>query len=181
MAQKRHPFPQYFLNIWSGIWTTFVGMKLTFGYLFRKPVTLLYPEERPVVPEGYRGLHALDEAKCHVCGGCSKACPVNCITVESVGKGKDQLITSFRIDYSKCLFCDLCTVPCPTAAIHMTKEYDAAGRTRQGCTIELARIKSAEEIAVHEAMLAAKEAEKKAKAEADKKAKEAAAAAEKSN
>ena len=127
---------------------------------------MLYPEERPVVPEGYRGIHGFDEAKCHVCGGCAKACPVDCISIESIGKGKDQLLTRFTIDYGKCLFCELCTVPCPTAAIHMTQTYDLAGRTREGCVLALSRPKSAEEIAAHHAMLAAKEAEKKAKAEA---------------
>lgn len=177
MARKRHPFAQYFADVWSGIATTVIGMKLTFKYLFRKPVTMLYPEERPEVPEGYRGIHVLIENKCAVCGGCAKACPVGCITIESIGKGKDQLLTRFDIDYSKCLFCDLCTSPCPSAAIAMSQAYDASTTTREGCVLHLARPKSAEEIAAHNAMLAAKEAEKKAKAEAEKKAKEAAAAA----
>jgi len=50
-----------------------------------------------------------------------KSCPVDCIKVEAIGKGKDQMLTRFDIDYGKCLFCDLCTAPCPTSAIHMTK------------------------------------------------------------
>lgn len=166
--QKRNSFVRYFADLWSGIATTIVGMNLTFWYLFRKPITMRYPEVRPVVPEGYRGIHGLDESKCHVCGGCAKACPVDCITIESIGKGKDQLMTRFDIDYGKCLFCELCTAPCPTNAIHMTKDFDFAGRTREGCVIHLARPKTGEEIAAHHAMLAAKEAEKKAKAEAAK-------------
>lgn len=168
-APKRNAFARYMSDLWSGVITTVVGMKLTFGYLFKKPVTLLYPEVRPDVPEGYRGLHGLDETKCHVCGGCAKSCPVDCIKIESIGKGKDQMLVRFAIDYGKCLFCELCTVPCPTAAIHMTKVYDLATLTHEGCVVNLARPKSAGEIAAHEALLAAREAEKKAKADAAKK------------
>jgi NADH-quinone oxidoreductase subunit I len=172
---------RYFADLWAGIWTTLVGMKVTGRYLFRKPVTMRYPEERPVVPEGYRGIHALREDHCHVCQGCAKACPVACIIIESVGKGKDQLITKFQIDYSKCLFCDLCMQPCPTGSLHMTQTYDLASLTRAECVLDLMRPKSAEEIAAFQAALAAKEAEKKAKAEAEaaEKAAAAKAAAEK--
>ena len=49
------------------------GLKITFGHLFKKPVTLQYPDERPKVAARFRGLHALNvshnKAKCVACHG----------------------------------------------------------------------------------------------------------------
>lgn len=177
-SQKRHPFVEYFADIWAGIATTYVGMRLTLGYFFSKPVTMRYPEVRPEVPKGYRGLHGYNEEKCLVCRACEAACPVDAIVIEAAGKGKDALVTRFDVDYSKCLFCELCTIPCPSACIWMTEEYDLSRTAREDCTIHFARPKTAEEVAAHHAMLAQKEAEKKAKLEAAKKEKAAALATE---
>jgi NADH-quinone oxidoreductase subunit I len=165
---KRNPLSQYFADVWAGVVTTWLGMKLTLRYCVGKPVTMLYPEERPVVPRGYRGIHVFDEHKCSVCRGCAAACPVDCITIEALGRGKDVFLTRFDIDYSKCLFCDLCTPPCPTEAILMGREFDLAGYTRDDMIVKFARPKTPAEIARHEAYLAQKEAEKKAKLEAAK-------------
>lgn len=165
MSRARNPFTEYFANLWAGIVTTFVGMRLTLHYCLReKPVTMEYPEVRPVVPETYRGIHGFDESKCAVCKACAAACPVDCITIEHIGRGKDAMLTRFDIDYGKCLFCELCTVPCPVEAIFMTTQYDLARPTRNGCVLHFARPKTPEELAAHDAMLAQKEVEKKAKA-----------------
>lgn len=173
MMKRRNPFSQYWANVWSGIATTFIGMKLTLGYIFRKKFTMCYPEERPEVPESHRGLHKLNEQGCLVCMACAKACPVDAIKIESVGRGRDAMPTRFDVEYSKCLFCALCTESCSNSSIAMTKEWDFAGPTREGTTLSLIRAKSADEIKAHEALLAQKEAEKKAKAaEAAKKAAE---------
>ena len=169
MSDKhKSPFVEYFANVWAGILTTYVGMRLTMRYFFRKSVTMEYPEVRPVIPAGHRGLHGFDESKCFICRGCEKACPVDCFSIEAIGRGKDVLITRFDIDYSRCLFCDLCTIPCPNVAIWMSERFDLAGYSRENCTVHFTRPKSAEEIAAHQAMLAKKEAEKKAKLEAAK-------------
>lgn len=165
---QTNPVAEYFQQVWNGLHTTVVGMRLTWKYMFRRPVTLMYPEERPIVPPGHRGIHGYDEAKCISCDMCANACPVSCIYIKSVGKGKDALMTQFDIDYTKCLFCDLCTEPCPTECIWMTQEYDLASYSKTDCIVNFARTKSADEIAAHEVVLAAKEAEKKAKAAAKK-------------
>ena len=91
---------------------------------------------------------------------CAAACPVSCIYIQSVGRGKDALMTQFDIDYTKCLFCDLCTPPCPTECIWMTQEYDLASYSKEDCTINFARTKTEEEIAAHKVLLEKKEEEK---------------------
>lgn len=157
---RRNPIAQYFADIWSGIATTYTGMRLTLRYFFSKPVTLKYPEQRPVVPETHRGLHAYYEEKCGLCRRCAMVCPVDCITIETAGRGKDQIATKFAIDYSRCLFCNLCAEACQSAAIVLTESYDLSGGSREGCKREFARPKSEQEIAELNERIAKKAAEK---------------------
>jgi NADH-quinone oxidoreductase subunit I len=173
---RKSPFAQYFVNLWAGIMTTYVGMRLTFKHMFRPTETLRYPEARPEIPAGHRGIHVYDESQCSGCKLCARACPVDCITVESVGRGKDSMISRYDIDYTKCLFCELCTEPCPTQCILMGPDYDLSRYTREDCVVHFARPKSKEEVDALLAEIARKEAEKKAKLAAQK---AAAAAAEK--
>jgi NADH-quinone oxidoreductase subunit I len=177
---KRNPVAQYFSEVYQGVATTLLGMKLTLGYFFRKPVTMLYPEARPVVPKSARGLHEFDEEKCLACKQCMIVCPVDCLVIENEGRGKDSLVTRYDIDYQRCLFCNLCCEACPTEALWMTEKWDLASYSRGGLVVRFARKKTNEEIARFRAEFDAKEAEKKRKAaEAKKKADEAKAAAAK--
>ena len=65
----------------SGIFT---GMGVTLRNLFRPKVTLQYPEERPHIPDRWRGRLDLiydpfGEHKCEVCFQCAQVCPVEAI------------------------------------------------------------------------------------------------------
>ena len=172
MTAKQHPVKLYFSNLWQGIATTWKGMALTGRYFFLPKATLRYPEERPIVPPAHRGIHRYGEDQCTLCMACVNACPVDCILIESVGKGKDGLKLKYDIDYSKCLFCNLCCEACKPECIHMSEDYDIAAATRDGCVLHFARVKNAAEIAAQHELLARKEAEKKALQEALKKKKE---------
>jgi len=162
------PFVQYFVDIWAGLMTTFVGMKLTLSYLFSKPTTMHYPEERPAIPQSHRGLHAYIEDKCIACKMCARVCPVDCVDIDAQGRAKDALVLRFSVDYSRCIFCNLCAEACPTNCLVLTEKYDLACGSRDRCVLHLARPKTHDEIAVHQAMLDQKEAERKAKQEAPK-------------
>jgi NADH-quinone oxidoreductase subunit I len=175
---KSGAIQKYCKDVLLGLKTTAVGLRVTWGTMFEKKVTLNYPEERPVVPVGHRGIHGYDEELCISCDMCANACPVSCIYIQSVGKGQDALMTQFDIDYTKCLFCDLCTPPCPTECIWMTQEYDLASYTKDDCIINFARVKTADQIEEHKAKLAKMEEEKKAKAAARKAEAEAEAGGE---
>lgn len=165
---KTDRFRKYWSDIALGVTTTIGGMRVTWRHIFQRPVTLVYPEERPQIAVGHRGIHGFEEEKCISCDMCATACPVDCIYIKSVGRGKDAMMTQFDIDYSKCLFCNLCTPPCPTECIWMTQEYDLASYSKEDCTINFARTKSAEEVEAHEEVLKKLDEEKKAKAAAKK-------------
>src|SRR3989442_3026703 len=65
-----------------------IGFATTLKYLFKKPITVNYPEQKiPMFPK-YRGKQVLmrDEnglEKCVACGLCSVACPADAIYLEA--------------------------------------------------------------------------------------------------
>ena len=133
----------YFENIAYHLKSTAVGMGVTIKHMFQTGkgadkhalYCYQYPDEgvermREEVSERHRGIHFLEPSKCIMCLMCSKVCPVQCIVIEGVRLGKDQLLSRFTIDYSKCLFCGLCTEPCPSDCIHHGREWDYSGFSR---------------------------------------------------
>jgi NADH-quinone oxidoreductase subunit I len=128
---------EYFKNTWLGIWTVLVGMKITFRHLFIPAVTIQYPDVKVNLPERVRNRLFVNMDDCIGCDQCSRACPVECIDIETVksvpgedlgitsnGKKKALWVTRFDIDIAKCCFCQLCVFPCPTECIYMTDTYE---------------------------------------------------------
>lgn len=128
---------QYFKNIYEAITTILIGMGVTFGHLFTRSVTLQYPHERHTLPKGSRQQLFVDMDRCEGCRQCERACPVNCIDIDTIKVRKDEdagvlfdgskrrlHVVKFDIDMAKCCYCNLCTFPCPTDAIYMTPEYE---------------------------------------------------------
>ena len=74
----------YFRNIWLDVYTVLVGMRLTLIHLFERNVTVQYPKERYPIPDNARNRLFLDKELCDGCNRCVRACPVNCITIETL-------------------------------------------------------------------------------------------------
>ena len=125
----------YFDEIRQAVGTTLKGMKITLLQVKEPPFTLQYPDERKVLPDSERGIHEFDVERCIACDNCAKACPVDCIYIESEGKGKAAKLHRFEIDYQKCLFCNLCVPPCPVDCIKMGKEFDLTGFSREDMVV----------------------------------------------
>jgi len=66
----------------------FKGMALTGKYMFRRKITVQFPEEKTPQSPRFRGLHALrryenGEERCIACKLCEAVCPALAITIES--------------------------------------------------------------------------------------------------
>lgn len=115
------------------------GLRTTVAHLFQPKVTQQYPEERPVLPANYRGVHRLNRdeqgrVKCVACMMCATACPANCIAIkaaESPWPDRDKYAEEFVIDELRCIYCGMCEEACPVDAIELTSIYDLTGRSRQ--------------------------------------------------
>jgi formate hydrogenlyase subunit 6/NADH:ubiquinone oxidoreductase subunit I len=115
---------QYFNDIYKAVSSALVGMSITIKHIYRKPVTLQFPDERQVMSDRFRGFVHNDMAKCDSCNICAKLCPVDCIYIETEGKGKERMMTRYAIDYNKCIWCSMCTENCHTGSITMSHDYD---------------------------------------------------------
>ena len=96
----------------------------------------LIDPERQVMPDRFRGFVHNDTLKCDACNICAKLCPVDCIYIETEGKGKERMMTRYAIDYNKCIWCSLCTEHCPTDCITMSHDYDHAVYKRERLVYE---------------------------------------------
>lgn len=121
----------YFRNISDSASSIFEGLTVTFSHLFRKPVTIQYPDKLPqpfheTLPERFRGFLKVDMEICTACLACMTDCPIDCILIKTDKdkETKERFLTQFDIDHAKCMYCGLCTEPCPTGAIHFTREFE---------------------------------------------------------
>jgi len=113
-----------------------------FKHLFRRKVTVEYPEEKPPLPPRYRGRIILSRdpdgmERCVACYLCAVACPVDCIALQATededGRRRPEF---FRINFSRCIFCGLCEEACPTYAIQLTPDYEMAEHDRTNLVYE---------------------------------------------
>jgi len=113
------------------------GLMLTGRYMFKKKITVEYPEERTPLSPRFRGLHALrryesGEERCIACKLCEVVCPALAIIIESDEREDGtRRTTRYDIDMTKCIYCGLCQEACPVDAIVETQEFEYAAETRK--------------------------------------------------
>ena len=99
-------------------------------HLFRRPVTVQYPEVMRPIPPRWRGRIILardpeGEERCVACYLCSAACPVDCIALQATQREDGRRYPEwFRINFSRCIFCGYCEEACPTYAIQLTPDFE---------------------------------------------------------
>ncbi|MBT3634918.1 MAG: 4Fe-4S binding protein [Candidatus Marinimicrobia bacterium] len=167
---------EYFSNIVSGLKSFTKGLQLTMQHFNNRKklvATLQYPHEKWPIPERNIGFELeeynvirsrleVDIEDCIGCLKCERACPVDCIKIETIkppkggdfdcgvttnGTQKKMLVPRFSIDMTECMFCNLCVFPCPEECIYMVGgpnsskheiEYEFAARERSPLIFEFA-------------------------------------------
>ena len=119
------------------------GMKTTFKHLIAPKETLQYPEQRPEIPRGYRGVPTLvkdpnGREKCVSCQLCEFVCPPKAIRItpgeipqEAPTAHVEKAPQEFKIDMLRCIYCGLCQEVCPEEAIFLQNVYSMTGYTRE--------------------------------------------------
>jgi NADH-quinone oxidoreductase subunit I len=109
------------------------GLFITIKHLFRRKVTIQYPEQVREFSPVYRGQHMLmrdDEGRerCTACGLCALSCPAEAITMVAEERKPDEkhlyreekYASIYEINMLRCIFCGLCEEACPKEAIFLT-------------------------------------------------------------
>jgi len=102
------------------------GLRLTFRHLWKKKITLQFPEEFTPISPRFRGALALrryenGQERCIACKLCEAVCPALAITIESeVCEDGSRRTTRYDIDMFKCINCGFCEEACPVDAVVMT-------------------------------------------------------------
>lgn len=126
-------------------WELLKGLSITGRYLFKRKITVQYPEEKTPMSPRFRGLHALrryanGEERCIACKLCEAVCPALAITIDSEEREDGtRRTTRYDIDLFKCIYCGFCEEACPVDAVVETHifEYHFEERGAQIMTKEM--------------------------------------------
>ena len=139
------------LTFWERVYLPALwgGFKITAQHFYRtafqgKTVTMEYPEEKWMVPAGYRGAPYLvrdqeGNTKCVSCQLCEFVCPPRAIRIIPPGPegqvadrpNAEKMPKEFEINMLRCIFCGFCQEVCPEEAIFLLKDYSFTAERRE--------------------------------------------------
>ncbi len=134
-----------FTEIYVGLKSLFIGLRITIGQFLSPTVTVHYPHETLPIPPRFRGHIELvrdpstGRAVCFACKLCERACPSDCISVEGVKLegAKKRSVSSYKLDFTKCSLCGSCVEACRDGAIRFSREYNLASWNKEDYMMDL--------------------------------------------
>ncbi|HQZ38497.1 MAG TPA: NADH-quinone oxidoreductase subunit NuoI [Vicinamibacterales bacterium] len=123
------------LSVLKSLW-------VVFRHMFRRPVTIQYPEQKAYLPPRWRGRIILSRdpdggERCVGCYLCAAVCPVDCIALQATEDEHGRRFPEFfRINFSRCIYCGFCEDACPTYAIQLTPDYEMSEYQRPNLVYE---------------------------------------------
>lgn len=147
LTNRANPIDRSPMTWWERLYlpAIFKGMIITFRHLFKKKVTIQYPEQVKPFSPVFRGLQILNRDEegrenCTACGLCAVACPAEAITMEAAERrpGEEHLYreekyaAKYEINMLRCIFCGLCEEACPKDAIYLSETFAPANYHRNG-------------------------------------------------
>lgn len=127
----------------GNLWETLKGLAITFRHVFKRPTTLMFPEQHPKVFPRFKALHALQRwddglERCIGCSLCAANCPADCILVvagENTPEARyshgERYAEVYIINELRCIYCGYCQEACPTEAIVLRHEFRLANHNRK--------------------------------------------------
>lgn len=119
------------------------GLGITMKNMLKPNVTLEYPDERPDIPQNYRGVPTLvhdpnGREKCVSCQLCEFVCPPKAIRITPGGIDEDsehahveKAPREFEINMLRCIYCGYCEEVCPEEAIFLQNIFSLNGLSRE--------------------------------------------------
>ncbi len=124
------------------MWSIIRTLWGVFIHMFRRRITVPYPDKKRALPPRARGRIILSrdpdgKERCVACYLCAVACPVDCIALQATEDEHGRRYPEFfRINFSRCIFCGMCEEACPTYAIQLTPDYEMSECRRQSLVYE---------------------------------------------
>lgn len=124
------------MNFWESLYLVaiFKGLGITIRHLFKRKVTVKFPEEVRERSAIWRGQHMLKRdsqgrENCTACGLCALSCPAEAISMVAAERKADEkhlyreekYAAVYEINMLRCIFCGLCEEACPKDAIYLTE------------------------------------------------------------
>jgi len=114
---------------------------VSFQHVFKRKLTVQYPEEAAAVGLRFRGRHIFHQDVCIGCTQCERVCPVIAIKMETHKDPTSRKVVTdrFAVDLGICYYCGLCEEVCPTdpKAVHLGPDFELATHDRRLLVFEM--------------------------------------------